>query len=338
MRPRQILLLYKMHNKPLDYEMPFYLIDSFGDGWKKEVDLFIREGLLRKSTFAENVGYCKVSELKEFLTLHGLKKTGNKGVLVSTILQNFCGEQLSKLFPNGRYVITDSGRNILDKNKVYIERQNLNYPISNAEIELEWQKLGESATSNDIFLSIFTREKTNSWNRADYNSYRSNCYFIGSIYMRNKDYSGALEQYLRAFHVQIAGMINGNRVEEYSTLFISNGLINDILQCAMELGLSPNDIGTKYLDAIREITLPFSYYSVEQQSIILPRLLNGQPLDEAVEGLTRNRPIEGSQDYLYYDLNRIRAEYSQIKKEETKKISLLKRLKERIGRWLLDKG
>lgn len=113
----EVIFLKFMNNKSTDI--------SFSPRWEFQYELKPRIELakllkleyLTYSTWYDNVKNATMKELKEILKTEELKVTGNKQELIERVLGNIDTKLLEETFNKGKYILTDKGKQIIEKNK-----------------------------------------------------------------------------------------------------------------------------------------------------------------------------------------------------------------------------
>lgn len=113
----EIVFLSFMNNKSTDI--------SFSPRWEFQYELKPRVELakllkleyLTHSSWYDNVKNATMKELKEVLKAENLKTSGNKQELIEKVFENIDADLLKKAFNKGKYILTDKGKQIIEKNK-----------------------------------------------------------------------------------------------------------------------------------------------------------------------------------------------------------------------------
>ena len=184
----EVIFLKFMNNKATDI--------SFSPRWEFEYDLkprleiakLLKLEYLTYSSWYDNVKNATAKELKEILKTEKLKVTGNKQELVERVLGNVDADFLEEKFNKGKYILTDKGNKIIEKNKrlfmSYREKAGEEFAeVTNAEYSQlqvfhkvnEYKRLKHNELSfekgykkNDILWSIYNRQTLEYLNKKDY--------------------------------------------------------------------------------------------------------------------------------------------------------------------------
>ena len=81
----------------------------------------IDEGYLEPAGCKDYLEQCNATELKEILSEKELKSSGKKDALVERILESISEDEIMSRFKVQKYVLTDMGRDFLEKNEDYVK-------------------------------------------------------------------------------------------------------------------------------------------------------------------------------------------------------------------------
>lgn len=215
----EIIFLKFMNNKSLDI--------SFSPRWEFQYELKPRIELakllkleyLTQSSWHNNVKNATTKELKEILKTEELKVTGNKQELIERVLGNIDADLLERTFNKGKYILTDKGNKIIEKNKrlfmsdrekagnEFAELTDVEYSqlqvfhkvneykrLKNNELSFE-----KGYTKNDILWSIYNRQKNIYIKQRDY-------VMVGVVYERMCDILDEQKRYEQETHFLICCM------------------------------------------------------------------------------------------------------------------------------------
>ncbi|MDO4719635.1 MAG: SAP domain-containing protein [Peptostreptococcaceae bacterium] len=98
------------------------------------LEKFFKGGYLRFATEEEKLASLKKTELQELLAEHGLKKTGNKDALIRQILQNLPKEKYLPKIGFDVFLLTESGKEIIDKNDHLFFYDDIEIPIEMVDL------------------------------------------------------------------------------------------------------------------------------------------------------------------------------------------------------------
>lgn len=184
----EVIFLKFINNKNIN--------ESFSPRWefqyeikpKIEVEKLLKLEYITYSCWNDNIKNATIEELKEVLKTEDLKVSGNRQELIERVLGNIGVDLLERRFKEEKYVLTDKGRKIIEKNKNLFaserEKAGKEYEeLADAEYKQlqafhkvnEYKRLKHNElsfekgyTKNDILWSIYNRQK--------------------DIYIRQKDY------------------------------------------------------------------------------------------------------------------------------------------------------
>lgn len=222
----EIIFLKFINNKTTDI--------SFSSRWEFQYDIkprvevakLLKLEYLTYSSWYDNVKNATIKELKQVLKLEKLKVIGSKQELIERVLGNVEADILEQVFNKGKYIVTDKGKNIIEKNKrlfmserekagqEFAELTDEEYSLLqtfhkvNKYKELRHNELSfeKGYKKNDILWSIYNRQALEYLNKKDY-------IMVGVVYdnMHNllcseKKYEKALEfliccLYMRVYEV-----------------------------------------------------------------------------------------------------------------------------------------
>ena len=83
-----------------------------------EVAKLLKLQYITYSSWKDNIQSSTMTELKEVLKLKNLKVSGNKQELIERAIDNIDTALLEKTFNKSKYILTDKGKEIIDKNKI----------------------------------------------------------------------------------------------------------------------------------------------------------------------------------------------------------------------------
>lgn len=185
----EIIFLKFMNNKEIDI--------SFSPRWEFQYEIKPRIELtkllkleyLTYSSWYDNVKSATVKELKEILKSEDLEATGNKQVLIERVLGDIDADLLERTFNKTKYILTDKGKRILEKNKRL-------FMSDREKAGMEFEELTDTEYTQ---LQVFN--KLNEYKRLKHNElsfekgYKKNDILWGiynmqkDIYIRQKDYA-----------------------------------------------------------------------------------------------------------------------------------------------------
>lgn len=158
---KEVFTLDYFYNKPIDMVLPEYKLSEIGNDYKKTLKNLTDNGFLRKSTIQEEIECLTIPDLKRILKLKNLKVSGKKSVLLERIFDNFKTKELKPYSSSSFYVLTELGKQELNKNEVYL--LNSKYfdfsigVISRAKEYLE--KQNPNVTGTEILYYVYHQQR-----------------------------------------------------------------------------------------------------------------------------------------------------------------------------------
>lgn len=184
----EIIFLKFMNNKETNI--------SFSPRWefmyelkpRIEVAKLLKLEYLTKSSWYDNILNATAKELKEILRMEQLKITGNRQDLVERVLANVDVSLLQEKFNVSKYILSNKGQKIIEKNKrlfmsakekagkAFVELTNAEYDelVMFHKVkkyrELRYGELSfeKGYTKNDILWSIYNMQSLEYLNKKDY--------------------------------------------------------------------------------------------------------------------------------------------------------------------------
>lgn len=216
---KEIIFLKFMNNKKTKY--------TFSPRWEFQYDIkpivevakLKKQGYLTYSSWYDNVKNATMKELKEILKEENLKVSGNKQELIEKVLGNIDVDSLEERFNEGRYILTDKGKQIIEKNKRLFmsDREKAGNEFAELTDEEyrqlqifhkvnEYKRLKHNELSfekgykkNDILWSIYNKQKDIYIRQKDY-------VMVGVVYDRMCDILEEQKRYEQEIHFLICCM------------------------------------------------------------------------------------------------------------------------------------
>lgn len=239
----EIIFLKFMNNKNTDI--------AFSSRWEwqyniepsAEVKKLILFHYLEYSNASINIKSSTVAELKKFLKDNNQKVTGKKEELINRILNNVDKETISNHFTTKKYVLSQKGKEIIDKNKIlfmsdrekagkdfeeltdseYTQLQVFNKVNEYKRLRQNELTIEKGYSKNDVLWSIYNKQNLIYFSKRDYD-------MASIVYMRmyellysEKKYDNALHYFICALYLSIY-----NILPEDGLLFKENTTIGGV--------------------------------------------------------------------------------------------------------------
>lgn len=301
---KDILLLDYFDNKPLHTEISVYKEKIYGKNTHERLLSLLDNGWIRYSTPKETLHMLPEKALSDFLSRHGVKSEGTKADLIRLIIQKIPEKAYYHAVPKV-YTVTKKGRDEISHNMAYILNARENYGLSESEIR-HWQSYlshkGEPYNSRKV-LERAMNEKASVYIMAgEWSKLRNLYYTTANFYLRSKDNENAVSYLFLVFFLDISGMRDKNRLENYEKLFRTpKAIILLIDELRLKLKISLSDMKPKFLSTIARMAprLPFSYFSVHTSAFILTECLRGTDFSPRKYITERNVPDPSDKGYKF---------------------------------------
>ena len=119
LKPEEIRLLSKVNNCCVTEKYLSKYCECEID-IEKEINMFIKNGLLRLSDFRYALGKLTVQQLKQIAVDNGLSVKGRKTSIVDDILANVSKEDLEELCLEKYFVLTTDGERVVEENSALL--------------------------------------------------------------------------------------------------------------------------------------------------------------------------------------------------------------------------
>ena len=278
--------LYPHEILALDYAHSYYTDGNHYQGFwwyeygVKNVDFLLsslmERGFLQvgglKSAIENETG----TVLKEELKKHGLKVSGKKIELVNRLLSEITEDELNSRFTKRTYQLTELGKNALEEEAYvpYIHR----HPLEGLDI---WSL--NRLVHNQPFMPFrdkiwgyLNQRSMEHISARNYGLYR-NCRYNMSVFLQEeKRYREALTMLSEVIFYDLSGLDNNFNLE-YLNIYAKSyfpykdsiattapGILNAILKCQEELGISEDELKAELLDTMKELNVPFHLFAPEE--------------------------------------------------------------------------
>lgn len=217
---KTIFLYYCKKTKPIREEdgYPRYFSYDFNiencTQYHKEL---IIEGYLQEASINDVLNTLKITELKDFLGLHNLPKTGKKSELVKRILNSISESELNDLTNSySLYSLSNKGIDFLEKHTEYVQLfKNSSYLINIDEYEKTKKKLGKNFSFNDVVWHILNQRLLDYEVQKQYGLLRNTYFEMGVLVEKEARNKQALSYYIITLLYDVSGLNNLNLIINY---------------------------------------------------------------------------------------------------------------------------
>lgn len=269
---KEVFTLDYFYNRPIDTTLPDYKLSEIGSDYKKTLKNLLSNGFLRKSSIQEELECLTIPDLKRILKLKSLKVSGKKSVLLERIFDNFKTKELKPYSSSSFYVLTELGKQELNKNKVYL--LNSKYfdfsigVISRAKEYLE--KQNPNVTGTEILYYVYHQQRQLAIDNKDftYNGLWGLLSKMAIFMSKVGDSKNALKTYIEFIALDIT-VENRNKIITpfYVSEIQKNAIASDILYSNFDSFIVA--VLDKFLNDI-----PCLYYNPERIANIIKTNLN----------------------------------------------------------------
>lgn len=269
---KEVFAVDYFYNRPIDTTLPDYKLSEIGSDYKKTLKNLLSNGFLRKSSIQEELECLTIPDLKRILKLKSLKVSGKKSVLLERIFDNFKTKELKPYSSSSFYVLTELGKQELNKNKVYL--LNSKYfdfsigVISRAKEYLE--KQNPNVTGTEILYYVYHQQRQLAIDNKDftYNGLWGLLSKMAIFMSKVGDSKNALKTYIEFIALDIT-VENRNKIITpfYVSEIQKNAIASDILYSNFDSFIVA--VLDKFLNDI-----PCLYYNPERIANIIKTNLN----------------------------------------------------------------
>ncbi|GEK90999.1 SAP domain-containing protein [Alkalibacterium kapii] len=228
-----------------------------------------------------------LEDLKDILRTHGLKVSGNKDELVHRLLDEVPEDELSTLFRDRTYELTDKGQAVLsaEEHIPYIHRRS----IEDLDIWTLNEKVKASPGSSyrDIVWEYMNKKSLKYYKHSDFGMYR-NCRLSMAEFLEEEGKDDSAFIYLaEVVRIDLSGLSNGFNMDELeaqtdrffpyseSQAKMAPGITKKIQKYQTEKDLSDDELKSKLIDLMNRLQLPFSLFTVEEAAEIAVMEIHG---------------------------------------------------------------
>lgn len=205
-------------------------------------------GLICKSSIEDSLPCLKVPQLKDILQSKGLSTSGKKAALTERILQNFSTEELKSFSIPLYYILTESGKSVVDKylNSVEYFFKLHSYQLGTSVEEALAIKAKRPQASNPEIAKINILGKQQKYAaEGNWGMYAVTVNELNLVYGMLGYKEEEFESYLQIFYMTLSeGRL-------YTPL-----LIKEILAASESCGLAISDIPERYIQAVEMLPHP----------------------------------------------------------------------------------
>lgn len=295
-------MLNEYDGNAIDYELPEYKIEVYGQDYKSRVNKLFEQGYLEYGTVKDNLNFLTVTELKEILRTGGQKVSGKKDELVKRITENISVEKYVDRLPR-IYKVSEKGRAELSKGLAYVENQKMQYGFLNSEIAAVEKRLETEGnlTPDEVLEDLFVDRIAKYGGTQNYGLLRNNYYNLAQYFKLRKRLDESLRSLLSVIYYDLSGMGNGNSLGDYQNLgwALETSVWKEIDTLRTALNLSDEGLMSLFDEALEtSVKVPFAYFDTPiLKKIILDRLHGETGLLQKYKGksqrpLRDNAPIE----------------------------------------------
>lgn len=300
-KPNEICFLNYINGLNHSNNLPDYWKYYYGINPNIVVPKLIKSGLLEfKIDIEKNISLLTVPQLKDLLKNNDLPVTGNKPDLVTRILGNIDVSYLKSKFPEKRFVLTKSGKDLIDKHYLLIVNQKENYNFNNNDILEIYQKFPNMDNKNRL-VELFNYVIQKDILKKEYSDLELRVFQFYNFYLKIDSFNEALFYYVVEYKLKLFNYqtINSEvHLNDASYIEFDNDFINKFKNIISLTNSS--DIDLKNIIDTEQITsnLPFKYFSNDECFRILIDLLNNKPFN--ISNYEIAKPSKNSPDYMYY--------------------------------------
>ncbi|GEK92143.1 hypothetical protein [Alkalibacterium kapii] len=245
--------------------------------------------------------------MKNILLANNLDFHGEKNQLIKRILEDINTNELSRLFTDRTYELTDLGKEVIEKEKhiAYIHRNNIE--------GLDIWFLNEQVQKHpgyyykNIVWEYLHNQSLKCYKKSDLEMYRN--YRLAMAKFLEEDGSDtALSYYVEVARLDLSGLSNGfsmKYLEKYvdnyfpysrSSAKISKEVLEKIKKHKLENVLSDEELKNRVYNLKGRLNLPFSLFTVEQVAEIIIMEIHGDTkgLDQLYAEVRNNFNFETS--------------------------------------------
>lgn len=270
---KEVFTLDYFYNRPINTVLPEYKLSEIGNDYKTTLKNLLSNGFLRKSSVQEEIECLTIPDLKRILKLKSLKISGKKSVLLERIFDNFKTKELKPYSSSSFYVLTELGKQELNKNEVYL--LNSKYfdfsigVISRAKEYLE--KQNPNVTGTEILYYVYHQQRQLAIDNKDftYNGLWGLLSKMAIFMSKVGDSKNALKTYIEFIALDIT-VENRNKIITpfYVSEIQKNAIASDVLYSNFDSFIVA--VLDEFLNDV-----PCLYYNPERIANIIKTNLNG---------------------------------------------------------------
>lgn len=243
---------------------------GYGDTYNEKVleklcEKAIEKGYMRESNAQEALSTLKVPELKEILREHALPVSGRKKELIERISDNISADNYPPKRPF--YVITDNGKELVERNKIYTATYLSMFLLSAIENEINAIiKDGKTPTSELVYLRFCEQRERLLINGGAWSAVRDINNSVSSFYEEIGDAEKALAYKFRYIYVKLSGISDGRWVQSISLSCLSAWDLRELERLVLCNDYTSEQLKSAFIEAVTplEKNIPFHYFTTEQ--------------------------------------------------------------------------
>jgi len=268
--PYEILFLDYINDKSIkDPNIAGDWTHEYNLDYQAVIEKLFNLGYLQEADYKYNMTKCKLSELKDYLKVKGLKVTGKKEELITRIINESPEEESIAYFNNSLFQCTDKAIEILTNNQhiMYSHRHRSDIGISVMDTD-KFKKENPLLNHYQLFLEMLTKrlheyEQSKSWG-----FYRNDILGISIVYGDMKDYAKELELLLEVCYRDLSSLSNSGTISEKMS-FLAPGVIARVVAITKELDINEQALWELFIDIVSKINLENSLYTAEHSYNLL---------------------------------------------------------------------
>ena len=244
----------------------------------------IQAGYLEPAPIADILAAMKLAELKDILQQNGLNASGKKATLIDSIIANIPEKTLTAMFPEKKYVLSDTGKAFLEEHADYVKlNAHRNWQITPAEYDAA---KGVNGRFYDVCWGILNSRIARADNLVEHRNVYYNMY---TLLKEEGKYQNALEMLLRVLYYDVNSLSSGY-LNSYRKGFIKK---REFLEkAAQDVYFAPG--------ILKDIGDMEEFYSEEMIQRLYSHKDALQPCSEKLFGEIVHAILDGSFDEDYY--------------------------------------
>ncbi|CAM4042168.1 SAP domain-containing protein [Cohnella lubricantis] len=287
LKPAELLLLDYVTGSSSNIQFPGYFEYRYEINPHLTLKKLIDQGYLSVThNVEENMRKSTMPVLKDVLKQKSLKTSGKKEDLILRIQEHVDQKELSQLFPDLVYQLTEQGQKAVQENDHIWFFHSQNYVDVTID-EAQQEKVKKPGLSKfEIGYKILNIKKQSRWKERNFGLYRNILLGFSVLQEQEGKYEESLRNLFEICFIDLSGMSNNfdkqylHIVEknffpyEESTCTLAPGIKSRIVHLRDELNLSENDFKELYFGAVNSLQVPFHIFTKQETYQILVEELN----------------------------------------------------------------